>query len=348
MPTVRVRFEQAVYGSFPFWDRGYALLAQSPGCRPEWLAEFLAACQRYRRAARGFGRGARPVLACGWRAAPGSSSASAPRGTTTGDAPGPWRSTPSSSPRATTARRVTSRSASPGPCGATGRPRPGPCPREPGRSRSPARRTPPHDPRALRIAAILARGGRRGARGRPGRSTRWRGRSGSRSPIGPGGGPRSRPGPSATATGSTWSPCPAWRASSSTPPTSTRPDPLPPGEGGRRPGEGPRPREGQPASSPRTWLPSWCGRRTLSALAAVAILAGVLLGLARAAATARTRPVAGRPDDRRAAPRPSDRTTKPRPPPTSVAAWPRRWGHGRAVRGRSPPTRPPATPTRPR
>ena len=47
MPTVRVRFEQAVYGSFAFWDRGYALLAHSPGCRPEWLAEFLAACQRY-------------------------------------------------------------------------------------------------------------------------------------------------------------------------------------------------------------------------------------------------------------------------------------------------------------
>src|SRR5690349_4968389 len=43
----RVRFEQAVYGSFPFWDRGYALLAQSPGCRPEWLDEFRAACQRF-------------------------------------------------------------------------------------------------------------------------------------------------------------------------------------------------------------------------------------------------------------------------------------------------------------
>ena len=47
MPTVRVRFEQAVYGSFAFWDRGYALLAHSPGCRPEWLADFLAACQRF-------------------------------------------------------------------------------------------------------------------------------------------------------------------------------------------------------------------------------------------------------------------------------------------------------------
>jgi hypothetical protein len=44
--TALVRFEQAVYGSFPFWDRGYAVLAQSPGCRPEWLEGLRAACQR--------------------------------------------------------------------------------------------------------------------------------------------------------------------------------------------------------------------------------------------------------------------------------------------------------------
>jgi hypothetical protein len=42
-----VHFEQAVYGSFPFWDKGYSLLAQSPGCRPEWLAELKAVCQRF-------------------------------------------------------------------------------------------------------------------------------------------------------------------------------------------------------------------------------------------------------------------------------------------------------------
>lgn len=42
-----LRFEQAVYGSFPFWSRGYALLASSPGCRPSWLAEFQAVCQRF-------------------------------------------------------------------------------------------------------------------------------------------------------------------------------------------------------------------------------------------------------------------------------------------------------------
>jgi hypothetical protein len=42
-----VRFEQAVYGSFPFWDRGYGVLAHSPGCRPDWLAELRAVCQRF-------------------------------------------------------------------------------------------------------------------------------------------------------------------------------------------------------------------------------------------------------------------------------------------------------------
>jgi hypothetical protein len=42
-----VRFEQAVYGSFPFWNRGYGVLARSAGCRPEWLAELRAVCQRY-------------------------------------------------------------------------------------------------------------------------------------------------------------------------------------------------------------------------------------------------------------------------------------------------------------
>jgi hypothetical protein len=46
MPVV-IRYEQAVYGSFPFWDRGYAILARSPGCRDEWLADLKAACQRY-------------------------------------------------------------------------------------------------------------------------------------------------------------------------------------------------------------------------------------------------------------------------------------------------------------
>ncbi len=39
--------EQAVYGSFPFWNRGYAVLSRSSGCRPEWLAALKQASQRY-------------------------------------------------------------------------------------------------------------------------------------------------------------------------------------------------------------------------------------------------------------------------------------------------------------
>ncbi len=45
--NVQVRFEQAVYGSFPFWQRGYGVLARSADCRPEWLAALKTACQRY-------------------------------------------------------------------------------------------------------------------------------------------------------------------------------------------------------------------------------------------------------------------------------------------------------------
>jgi hypothetical protein len=45
--TIKVRFEQSVYGSFPFWNRGYGLLARSAGCRPEWLAALKTVCQRY-------------------------------------------------------------------------------------------------------------------------------------------------------------------------------------------------------------------------------------------------------------------------------------------------------------
>ncbi|WP_406698757.1 hypothetical protein V5E97_07710 [Singulisphaera sp. Ch08] len=44
---VEIRYEQAVYGSFPFWDRGYAILAHSPGCQPEWLVSLRAACQHF-------------------------------------------------------------------------------------------------------------------------------------------------------------------------------------------------------------------------------------------------------------------------------------------------------------
>jgi hypothetical protein len=41
-----VRFEQAVYGNFPFWTRGYAVLARSAGCRKAWLDALRIACQR--------------------------------------------------------------------------------------------------------------------------------------------------------------------------------------------------------------------------------------------------------------------------------------------------------------
>jgi hypothetical protein len=42
-----ILLEQLVYGSFPFWDRGYDVLARSPGCRAESVVEVLAACQRF-------------------------------------------------------------------------------------------------------------------------------------------------------------------------------------------------------------------------------------------------------------------------------------------------------------
>ena len=42
-----ILLEQLVYGSFPFWDRGYDVLARSPGCRDEWAADVLSACRRF-------------------------------------------------------------------------------------------------------------------------------------------------------------------------------------------------------------------------------------------------------------------------------------------------------------
>jgi hypothetical protein len=45
--TKSVRYEQAVYGSFPFWNRGYAVLARSEGCRPEWVDALRLAAQRF-------------------------------------------------------------------------------------------------------------------------------------------------------------------------------------------------------------------------------------------------------------------------------------------------------------
>jgi hypothetical protein len=42
-----IPYEQAVYGTFPFWHRGYAVLAASAGCRPEWLDGLRQAAQRF-------------------------------------------------------------------------------------------------------------------------------------------------------------------------------------------------------------------------------------------------------------------------------------------------------------
>jgi hypothetical protein len=42
-----ILLEQLVYGSFPFWDRGYDVLAKSPGCRPEWVSDVLGACRQF-------------------------------------------------------------------------------------------------------------------------------------------------------------------------------------------------------------------------------------------------------------------------------------------------------------
>lgn len=45
--NLNVHFEQAVYGSFPFWHRGYAVLARSARCRPRWLVALKTICQRF-------------------------------------------------------------------------------------------------------------------------------------------------------------------------------------------------------------------------------------------------------------------------------------------------------------
>lgn len=42
-----IEYEQAVYGSFPFWSRGYAVLAASRGCLPAWRDAMKRACTRF-------------------------------------------------------------------------------------------------------------------------------------------------------------------------------------------------------------------------------------------------------------------------------------------------------------
>jgi hypothetical protein len=45
--TKGILYEQAVYGTFAFWRRGYAVLAASPGCHPQWLEALRLAAQRF-------------------------------------------------------------------------------------------------------------------------------------------------------------------------------------------------------------------------------------------------------------------------------------------------------------
>ncbi|CAN5861537.1 hypothetical protein BH23PLA1_BH23PLA1_22290 [soil metagenome] len=52
-PTLMIPFEQAVYGTFPFWQRGYDLLAWSSGCRADWLQVLRDVCQGYGERPRG-------------------------------------------------------------------------------------------------------------------------------------------------------------------------------------------------------------------------------------------------------------------------------------------------------
>ncbi|MDG3002527.1 hypothetical protein [Paludisphaera mucosa] len=42
-----IGYEQAVYGSFPFWSRGYAMLTASAGCPPSWRDAMKRACERF-------------------------------------------------------------------------------------------------------------------------------------------------------------------------------------------------------------------------------------------------------------------------------------------------------------
>jgi hypothetical protein len=42
---VTILFQQAIYGTFPFWDKGYAVLARSEGCHDDWITDFTHLCQ---------------------------------------------------------------------------------------------------------------------------------------------------------------------------------------------------------------------------------------------------------------------------------------------------------------
>jgi hypothetical protein len=84
---VRIRFEQAVYGTFPFWNRGYSVLALSTGCRRDWLAEMRTVCQRYGEPSPGV-TGADSFFALRLRCGPWMIAGAYPRGNDDHDRPG--------------------------------------------------------------------------------------------------------------------------------------------------------------------------------------------------------------------------------------------------------------------
>ncbi len=115
----KVSFEQAVYGSFPFWRRGYAVLTQSPGCRPEWIAALKLAAQRFGEPPVG-AIAAESFFALQLESGPWMVVGVAPRGTTTRAAPARWHFTRFSSVPGPTSGWVPIRSGSRVSCAAPG------------------------------------------------------------------------------------------------------------------------------------------------------------------------------------------------------------------------------------
>ncbi len=226
MPTtVEVRYEQAVYGSFPFWNRGYGVLARSAGCRPDWVAALKAACQRYGERPAGIAD-ADALFAMRIDRGPWMIVGVFPQGCDDAGRPVRWRSMPSSSARGPTGGPVPTRSPSPTSCAATGAPRISMRPCRPAVRRSdgqmtgipliPGRRmlTSGSSPSSRRSRAVGGSSSSPAAR-----SMRWPHPSGGPCRRASGAGRRLPPGPSTMPTASTWWRCPSWPASRAGPPT---------------------------------------------------------------------------------------------------------------------------------
>ena len=116
-----ILLEQLVYGSFPFWDRGYDVLARSPGCRADWVADVLSACRKFGEAPTGV-TPCPALFAAPARERPlGHRGRRAARGRRPGSPRGPGVPRACWSRLATTARPARTPSRSPRPCAATGR-----------------------------------------------------------------------------------------------------------------------------------------------------------------------------------------------------------------------------------